>query len=56
MKYYFIVKDHFDPQFLKALFRKKLDKGIFSGRLIDAKQQLLSPKIPRITKAVVCNA
>ncbi len=36
MKYYFIVEDHFGPQFIKELFRKKSDEGIFFGRLINA--------------------
>ena len=48
MKYYFIVEDHFGPDFIKALFRKKSVEGILSGKLINAKQYQVGPKIDHI--------
>ncbi len=56
MKYYFIVEDDFGPQFIKALFRKKSDEGIFSGMLVKAKQYSIGPKMSRIAKAATRNA
>lgn len=56
MKYYFIVEDCFGIYFIKSLFKKKSDSGLFSGKLITAKQQPINHKMSRIVKIAMGKA
>ena len=50
MKFYFIVEDHFGPQFIKTVFRKKSEEGLFPGTLINARRSPISTKLTRIVE------
>ena len=50
MKFYFIVGDDFGHSFIKTVFTEKAAKGLFPGRLENAKRLSIGPKLPRIAK------
>lgn len=52
MRFYFIVEDSYGVAFIKKIFQKKHNAGLFSGTLVDARRSPLGPKITRIIRAV----
>lgn len=47
MKFYFLMEDRFGPQFIKTLFRKKSESGLFTGRIVKARRSSISTKLSR---------
>ena len=53
MNFYFIVEDKFGPSFIKQVFRKKFEEGLFSGRISDARRSSISNKMTRMISAAI---
>ena len=53
MNFYFIVEDKFGPSFIKQVFRKKFEEGLFSGRISDARRSSISNKMTRMVSAAI---
>ena len=56
MNFYFIVEDKFGPSFIKQVFRKKSEEGLFSGRISDARRSLINNKMTRMISAAISSA
>ena len=53
MNFYFIVEDKFGPSFIKQVFRKKSEEGMFYGRISDARRSSISNKMTRMISAAI---
>ena len=50
MRFFFLVEDTYGNEFIKRLFNKKRDEGLFSGKMTGARRSPIGPKLAKIIK------